>query len=113
MDEPFNGDTYLRVVQPMAVRVNVPPVPLAPIDPRKLCVFGDWRLICCQSRETLYIGQRIAAFDGRIGTLEMAVPPAGVGYVGDVYLLQHGASHLSQMVPADINAKWIDGDDIP
>jgi hypothetical protein len=97
-------------VQPLGVRVSTP---IVAIHPKGLFIQGEWRLICCQSRETLHISQKIAAFDGKIGTLEYAVPPADASGTGSVYMLQSGASHLTHMTPSDINAKWVNGDDIP
>lgn len=98
------------IAQPMGVCLRTP---IVAIHPKGLFIQGDWRLICCQTRETLYVGQRIAAFDGKIGTLEMATPPADDWGTGSVYMLQNGASHLTHMTPSDINAKWVNGDDIP
>lgn len=97
-------------VQPLSVRLTTP---IVAIHPRGLFIHADWRLICCQTRETLSIGQRVAAFDGKIGTLEYAVPPINESGTGTVYMLQSGASHMTHMTPADINAKWVNGDDIP
>lgn len=86
---------------------------MAKPDITKFAVHKDWRLIDLQTKQTLYYGQRVVTFDGKLGVLGWATPPASAGSAGRVYVLQHGASYQSEWFPTVIGAAWVNGEDVP
>lgn len=77
-----------------------------------LAVVKEWRLIDLSTKETFYYGQRVATFDGRIGTLEFATPPEHDMEPGVVHFRQDNTGHMIELPPAVIGARWMDGEEL-